>query len=350
MTTDRGLVALEGAPSREEGREELLPSLPPGKHEVKVRTFWLSRARTRRQASAWLMLSPALAGLAIFFIYPLVANIYFSFTRFNLLDDPQWTGFTNYVYLFTKDSQVATAALNTLWFVVILVPVRIVSAMCVAGLLARAKRGAGVWRTLFYLPALVPPVASVVAFVFLFNPGTGPVNLVLRSIGIRGPLWFNDAAWSKPALVLLGIWVLGDIMIIFLASLLDVPQELYEASALDGANKAQQIRNVTLPAIAPTILFALITGIIAALQYFTEAAVASSVASGQAGAGGGLGNQLGYPDNSLLTYTEWLYERGFVNFQLGYAAALSVLLFIVAGTFVGLLLKRFNAFTSEGRA
>jgi multiple sugar transport system permease protein len=286
----------------------------------------------------------------VFFVYPLIANVYFSMTRYDLLTPPQWIGFRNYEYLFTQDPNVVTAALNTLWFVIILVPVRVISAMGIAGLLVRAKRAAGFWRTLFYLPALVPPVASTVAFVFLFNPGTGPVNQVLKFFGIKGPLWFSDPAWSKPSLVLLGIWVIGDIMIIFLASLLDVPQEQYEAASLDGANGAQKVRYVTIPTITPVIVFAVITGVIAALQYFTEAAVASNVAAGSSSQKNGIGTILGYPANSLLTYTEWLYVRGFSNFQLGYAAALAVLLFIVAGVFVGVLLRQFNAFTPEGRA
>ena len=113
------------------------------------------------------MLTPALLGLAVFFVYPLVANLYYSFTRFNLLSPPEWIGLRNYQYLFTKDPMVATAALNTLWLVLILVPVRIITALAIAGLLVRAKRASGFWRTVFYLPSLVPPVASVVAFVFM---------------------------------------------------------------------------------------------------------------------------------------------------------------------------------------
>jgi multiple sugar transport system permease protein len=245
---------------------------------------------------------------------------------------------------------VVTAALNTLWLVVILVPVRIIMAMAVAGLLVRAKRASGLWRTLFYIPALVPPVASVVAFVFLFNPGTGPVNQILHAVGIPGPLWFSDPALAKPSLVLMGVWVMGDIMIIFLASLLDVPRDQYEAAALDGANGPQRVRYVTLPHMGPVLLFAIITGVIAALQYFTEAAVASSVASGKTGVSVQLSQVLGYPSDSLLTYTEWLYVRGFSNFQLGYAAALAVLLFVITAAFLFVLLRRFKAFTPEGRS
>ncbi|MEO6942030.1 MAG: sugar ABC transporter permease, partial [Terrimesophilobacter sp.] len=285
-----------------------------------------------------------------FFVYPLFASIFYSFTRFDLVSPPKFIGLRNYEYLFTKDPKVWIAAGNTLWFVVILVPVRIITALGVAFLLVRAKRASGFWRTVFYLPALVPSVAGVVAFVFLFNPGTGPVNLILKSIGIQGPLWFNDPAWSKPSLLLLGIWVMGDIMIIFLASLLDVSKEQYEAASLDGANGVQKLRYVTLPNMAPVLVFAVITGVIDALQYFTQAAVASGVASGKTGVSVQLSQILGYPSDSLLTYTEWLYVRGFSNFQLGYAAALAVVLFVVTAIFLAILLRRFNAFTAEGRS
>lgn len=294
------------------------------------------------------MLAPALLGLVIFFAYPLAANIYYSFTRYNLLSAPEWAGFANYEFLFTKDTRVGAAALNTLWFVVILVPVRILFSLGIAGLLVRAKQASGIWRTIFYLPALVPPVASVVAFVFLFNPGNGPVNLVLSWLGIKGPLWFSDPAWSKPSLLLLGIWVMGDVMIILLASLLNVSREQYEAASLDGANGFQKTIYVTLPGIIPVLMFSLVTGVISALQYFTEAAVASNVASGRSGAAsGGLAAALGYPGDSLLTYTQWLYVRGFNNFQLGYAAAMAVVLFLVASLFVILLLRQFKAFSPE---
>ncbi len=306
------------------------------------------RARTKRKLVTLALLAPALLGLLIFFVYPLIASVYYSFTRFDLVSAPHWIGLRNYVYLFTQDPNVWTATLNTLWFVVIWVPVKLAFALLIAGLLARAKRASGIWRTIFYLPALVPPVASVVAFVFLFNPGTGPVNQVLKFFGIQGPLWFNDPAWSKPSLVLLGVWVMGDIMIIFLAALLDVSREQYEAASLDGANGLQQVRYVTLPSISPVLLFALITGVIAAIQYFTEAAVASGVASGKAVVGEGIGNNLGYPDQSLMTYTQWLYVRGFSTYQLGYASALAVLLFVVSSVILILLLRRFKAFTPEG--
>lgn len=305
------------------------------------------RANRRRTLLVFGMLAPALLGLAIFFVYPLIASVFYSFTRYDLLSDPQWIGLRNYEYLFTKDPKVATAALNTLWFVLIMVPVKLIFAFFVANLLVRARKSNGVWRTLYYLPALVPPVASVVSFVFLFNPGTGPVNTILHAFGITGPLWFNDPNLSKPTLLLLSIWVMGDVMIILLAGLLDVPRELYEAASLDGAGRVQKLRFVTLPTIVPVLVFSLVTGIIAALQFFTEAAVASTVAQGKAVVGEGASAGLGYPSDSLLTYTQWLYVRGFGNYQLGYASALAVILFIVAALFLVLLLRRVKAFTPD---
>jgi multiple sugar transport system permease protein len=295
----------------------------------------------------WSMMALGMIGLAVFFVYPLIANLYFSFTSFDLVSSPGWIGLKNYIYLFTQDSRVGTAALNTLWFVVFLVPVRIICSVGIALLLTRRKRAAGFWRTLFYLPALVPPVASVVAFVFLFNPGTGPVNTILRFFGIQGPLWFNDPALSKPSLLLLGVWMMGDIMVIFLAALLDVPRDQYEASSLDGANGGQRFWYITLPNIAPVVLFSAVTGVIAALQYFTEAAVASSVANGKTGIDAGPDQLLGYPGDSLLTYTQWMYVQGFTSFQLGYSAAMAVILFIVAAIVMAFLLRRLGLFSQK---
>jgi multiple sugar transport system permease protein len=322
-------------------------TLTPGRTTRVVRPGQ-RRARARRLVVIYGMLAPAILGLLIFFLYPLIASVYYSFTSYNLLSDPVWIGLRNYQYLFTEDPNVATAALNTLWFVIIMVPVKLAFTFLVAGILTRARRSNGVWRTLYYLPALVPPVASVVAFVFLFNPGTGPVNLILGWLGVHpGPLWFNDPNLAKPSLLILAVWVMGDVMIIFLAGLLDVPRELYEASGLDGANGFQKLVYVTLPSMVPVLVFSLVTGVIAALQYFTEASVASATASGQATVGGGGSLVAGYPDQSLLTYTQWLYEQGFQDFQLGYASALAVLLFVVATLFLVLLLRKVRAFMPE---
>ncbi|WP_040589103.1 carbohydrate ABC transporter permease [Sciscionella marina] len=312
---------------------------------AKPRPAMRTRSLLASRLPVWSMMILGLIGLAVFFLYPLLANLYFSFTNYDLAGAPHWTGLRNYVYLFTQDSRVGKAALNTLWFVVILVPVRMVFSLGIGLLLSRRKTARGFWRTVFYLPALVPPVASVVGFVFLFNPGTGPINAVLRHLGITGPLWFNDPALSKPSLLLLGLWMAGDVMVIFLAALLDVPKDQYEACELDGANGWQRLRFVTLPNIRPVLLFSAVTGVIAALQYFTEAAVASMIANGKTGIDAGTDQLLGYPDDSLLTYTQWMYVQGFNSFQLGYASTMAVVLFLIAAAVMAVLLRRAGLFT-----
>ncbi|MEZ0446646.1 carbohydrate ABC transporter permease [Cellulomonas sp. ICMP 17802] len=306
-----------------------------------------STIQRRRNRAALAFLSPSLLGMLIFFVFPLVMTVFYSFTAFDLSNPPRWNDFANWTFLFTSDPLIGTAVLNTLWFVAILVPVRIVGAMVVAWVLTRARRSSGVLRTLYYLPALIPPVAATIAFVFVFNPATGPVNELLGKVGIDGPGWFTDPAWAKPSLVLLGLWVLGDIMVIFLASLLDVPTEQYEAAELDGANGWQQFWFVTVPNMTPVLLFALITGIIGALQYFTEPAVAATTAQGKASVGQGAAGALGWPDQSTLTYGQLLYSKAFGANLLGYASAMAVVLFVVAAVVMAFLLRRFKAFSPE---
>jgi multiple sugar transport system permease protein len=214
-------------------------------------------------------------------------------------------------------------------------------------LLTQLKRGAGIYRTIFYLPALAPPVAATIAFVYLLKPGTGPVNVFLAKIGFDPPLWFSSPDWAKPSLVLLGLWGIGDLMVIMLAALLAVPQSLYEAAALDGANARQKFRFVTLPTISPVVLFATVTGVIYTLQYFTQAAVAGSIASGQATTGAGISQSFGYPEGSTFTYPLWLYVVGFRYNALGYANAMAVVLFVVAFAVTIFLLRRAKAFAGE---
>jgi multiple sugar transport system permease protein len=304
-------------------------------------------ARTKRRRHRLLVLglmAPAIIGFAVFFVYPLLATVYFSFTRYDLITPPQFVGLRNYRFFFFEDPNSWKSVRNTLWFVAFMVPARIVFALLIAQMLTKIRRAGGLFRTIFFLPALTPPVAATIAFAFLFNPGTGMVNRALAWFGIDGPLWLNDPQWSKPVLLALGVWGLGDIMIIFLAALLDVPTEQYEAASIDGANAFQQFRYITLPTISPVLLFGAVTGVIQMLQYFTQAVVASSLASGQATVGGGQQLTLGYPNGSTLTYPLWMYQMGFKNFFLGYAAAMAAMLFVVAMAFTAFLLRRSAAF------
>ena len=284
-------------------------------------------------------MAPWIIGFSVFFGYPLVMSVYLSFTHYDLLSPPKWIGLANYKYLFNDDPQVGSAVKNTLWIIGIMVPLQVVFAYGVATMLARARRGVGFFRTIFYLPALAPPVAATLAFVYILNPATGPVNIILEKLGIEGPLWFQSPGWSKPSLTMLGLWGVGNIMIIFLAAVLDVPQHLYESAELDGAGAIQKMRWVTLPTISPVILFSVVIGVIAGLQYFTQAYVAANVAAGQASqAGDQTVNNLGYPESSTLFYPVLLYQHGFKFFNMGYASALSVLLLVVAFTVTMLII------------
>jgi multiple sugar transport system permease protein len=302
--------------------------------------------RLRRTLTTWSFLVPALIGIVVFFLYPLISAVYFSFTKFDLLTVPEWVGLANYRRM-AEDPFLLQSIRNTLWMVVVFVPIRIISAIGLSMLLTQLKQGASVFRTIFYLPALAPPVAATIAFVYLLKPGTGPVNAVLAQLGIEGPLWFNSPDWSKPSLVLLGLWGIGDLMIIFLAAVLGVPASLYEAAALDGANAWHRFRYVTLPTIRPVILFATVTGVIYTLQYFDQAAVAGSIASGQAVTGGGISSSFGFPEGSTFTYPLWLYTVGFRYNALGYANAMAVALFVVAFAVTVFLLRRSKAFSGE---
>jgi multiple sugar transport system permease protein len=309
------------------------------------------RRRARRKA-AWrrrrfvlLLMSPWLVGFTIFFGYPLIYSVYLSFTHYDLLSAPRWVGLANYRFLFGADQQVWPAVYNTLWMIVIAVPLQVLFAFSIAVMITRARLGIGFFRTVFYLPTMAPAVAATLGFVFLFNPATGPVNTILEALGIQGPLWFQSPSLSKPSLTLLGIWGVGNTMIIFLAALLDVPKHLYESAELDGAGWWQRMRWVTLPTISPVILFAAVIGVIEGLQYFTEGYVASTVAAG--GAGGGAGdatNNLGYPQDSTLFYPLLLYQQGFRYFNMGYASAMAVMLLVVSLAVTVVILRRSDRF------
>jgi multiple sugar transport system permease protein len=288
-----------------------------------------SRAQWRRRFTVLAFMSPWLVGFSVFIAYPLIATVYFSFTHYDLLSPARWIGLANYEYMFTEDRQIWHSVRNTLWLVVITVPLKVMFAFGVALMLTRARRGIGFFRAVFYLPALAPPVAATLGFVYLLNPATGPVNAALGVVGIEGPLWFNDPGWSKPALTLLLLWGVGNTMIIFLAALLDVPRHLYESAELDGAGPLQRLRWVTLPSISPVILFAVVIGTIEALQLFTQAYVSASIAAGSASSAGDPSNDLGYPEDSTLFYPVLLYQQGFRFFNMGYAAAMAVLMLVV---------------------
>lgn len=306
--------------------------------------------RAKRRSSALRTLafmSPWLVGFGVFFAYPLVSTVYFSLMRYDGFGVPEFRGLDNWVYVFRDYPLFWPALRNTLWLVLVMVTCRVVFGLGVGLLITKIRTGAGVFRTLFYLPYLAPPVAATLAFVFLLNPGTGPVNSVLEGLGVSAPGWFTDAAWSKPALTALALWGVGDLMVIFMAALLDVPREQYEAAELDGASAWQRFRFVTLPNISPIVLFAVVTGVIQTMQYYTQPLVAGKVASGIIG-GSGQSFEPGYPDKSTLTLPQLVYNLGFQRFDYGSACVVALVLFVLAMAFTALLMRRRGGLIQAG--
>lgn len=299
----------------------------------------LRRKRNRERLRTLGFLSPWLVGFSVFFGYPLIATVYFSFMHYNQIKEPTFVGLRNWRYVLEQMPLFGPALWNTLWLVVVMVALRVVFGLGVGLLITKIKSGAGLFRTAFYIPYLAPPVAATVAFVFLLNPSTGPVNEVLSWAGLHGPDWFNDPDWSKPSLVLLSLWGIGDLMVIFMASLLDVPKEQYEAAELDGAGAWTKFRFVTWPAIIPIVLFAVVTGVVQTMQYYTQALVAGKLASGVS-IGPGTVIQPGYPDHSTLTVPQLVYSMGFQNFNTGAACVLSLVLFAIAMAVTLLLMRK----------
>jgi len=268
--------------------------------------------------AAAIFMAPWAVGFLLFYVYPMLASLYFSFTQYDLLSQPEWTGLGNYSYMINKDPSFWLAMRNTVWIVAISTPIQVVFAMSTAMVLTRVQgRGATIYRTVFFAPTMVPAVAATLGFLFLLNPA-GPLDRLLGLLHVPQPLWFQDPATAKPGLVLLAMWGIGNTMIIFLAALLDVPRSLYEAAEVEGANTWQRFRFVTLPMISPVIFFSLVIGVIYGFQYFTEAYVAA----------GGSGS-LGDPQGSLLFYGIYLYQQGFGYFHMGYASALAWVLFVI---------------------
>ncbi len=285
----------------------------------------LRRRRSRRHYVVVLtFLSPWVLGFLMFVMYPMLASLYYSFTHYDMLTQPKWVGLSNYKFMFTSDPLFWTSLRNTVWIIAIGVPIQILFAIVVAMALTLPQRGRGFYRTVYFVPAMVPTVAATLAFVFLLGKG-GPLDAVLGFFHISSPLWFQDPAWSKPGLVLLSLWGVGETMIIFLAALLDVPAQLYEAADIEGASAWQKFRHITLPMISPVIFFAAVIGVIYGFQYFTEA----YVAAGAAGGTRDIASNLGYPLNSTLFYGIYLYQQGFAYFHLGYASAMAWILFLI---------------------
>ena len=274
-------------------------------------------------------MSPWLLGFLMFTAYPMLASLYYSFTHYNQLSPPQWVGLSNYRFM-VSDPNFWLSLRNTVWIIAVGTPISIVFAIVTAMVLIRPRRGRTIYRAIYFVPTMVPTVATALAFAFLLNP-KGPIDAILGFLHVPQPLWFQDPLWSKPGLVILGLWGVGESMIIFLAAMLDVPAQLYEAAELEGVGPWQRFRYITLPMISPVVFFSAVMGVIYGFQYFTEAYVIGTAAGGPGGAG--------YPQDSTLFYGIWLYQQGFNYFHYGYATALAWVLFLIIMVFTLLLIR-----------
>jgi multiple sugar transport system permease protein len=287
----------------------------------------LSR-QLRNDLRAYLFVAPWILSLLVFTAYPTLASFYFSFTKYTILNPPRWVGFDNFTTMFAHDPLYWVSVGNTVYYTLVSVPLGLAVALALALLLNQRARGIGFYRTAYYLPSLVPGVAGTLLWLVLLDPRLGLVNQMLSALGVPKVGWLKSADWAKPGLILMSLWASsGSAMLIFLAGLKDVPQSLIEAALIDGANAWQRFRNVTLPLITPTIFFNLLIGIIGSFQVFGPALVA-----------GGTGNTVG-PLNSLLMYMLLLYRNAFRFFDMGYASAMALAMFLVL-VLLSLLLVR----------
>jgi multiple sugar transport system permease protein len=257
--------------------------------------------------------SPWIIHFLVFIAYPIVLSFYYSLCDYDTLSPPHWVGFENYRWLFTQDPLFWRSLANTFYMVLFGLPLNMGVSLGLAFLLNQKLRGMAFYRTVFYLPSIVPVVATSILWLWLLNPEIGLINTGLSRIGLRGPGWLIDPDWAKPALILMGLWSAGGGMIIYLAGLQDVPRSLYEAAALDGAGAWARFRNVTLPFLSPILLFNLIMGLIGSFQYFTQVYVMTN------GSGG--------PQDATLFYALRLFRSAFIDFNMGYASAMAWVLF-----------------------
>lgn len=299
-------------------------------------TLGLSRQERRRLRVGLLFALPWIVGFLGFTVYPVIASFYYSLNVYTTFGEPmRWVGFANYRELF-QDELFWVSLYNTAYYVLFGISYHVALALLLAFLLNQKLRGIAFYRTIYYLPTIVPVVATSVLWLWVFNPEFGLVNATLGQLGIRGPGWLTDPALSKPSLILMGSWTIGGTLLIFLAGLQDVPQQLYEAAMIDGAGTLQQVRHVTLPMLSPVIFYNMIMGVIAGFQVFTQSFIMTN----------------GGPLDTTLFYALYLYRNAFQFFKMPYASAMAWILFLLVMATTLVIFRssaRFVYYEGEGR-
>ena len=277
----------------------------------------LTKRARREEILGFLWTSPWWIGFLVFILYPMLSGLYLSFTDAKWVREPTWVGLENYLNVLTQDRLFWPALGRTLYYSFAVVPLGLLGSLFAATLLNQKLKGENTFRTIFYIPSLMPAVALVAIWTWILNPSFGLLNYALSWFGITGPGWLSTPEWAMPALIVMAVWGSfgGTTMLIFLSSLQSIPQEMYEVCALDGGNAFHKLRYVTMPMISPAILFNLIIGIIGSFQSFLYSFLAPTVAGG--------------PDYATYTLGLHIYNIGFQDGRLGYASALAWLMFLL---------------------
>lgn len=291
--------------------------------------------QARREAiEGYISISPWLIGFVLLTVGPILASVYFSFTRWSITSPAIWIGFDNYVRMFTRDPLFWQALKVTVSYVIMSLPLKITLGLGLALLLNMRLRGMDIYRTLFYIPAVISGVAVSLMWMWLLQPDTGIINTLLSMVGIKGPGWFWDPQWALPSVALMSVWSVGGSAIIYLAGLQNIPPHLYEAAKLDGANQWKSFWRITLPLLTPTLFFQLVIELIDAFKVFTQAFVITK----------------GGPLHATYFYLFYYYEEAFRNFNMGYASALALVLMLIilaATLLVNYTSKRWVYYESE---
>jgi multiple sugar transport system permease protein len=288
---------------------------------------------TRKNLTTGLLfISPWIIGFLFFTAYPLISSFYYSLTDYDIINAPVFVGLENYKTLFTGDDMFYKVLKNTFFMIFIGLTIITFCTVFISILLNNKKvKGMAFFRVIFFIPTLVPFVILSILWVWVLQPDSGVVNTILSWFGIEGPGWFSSPDWAKPAFILMGLWSAGGSIIIYLAGLQGIPDSLYEAASIDGANSLQKTFFITLPMLLPVIVFNVITGIIGTFQSFAESFIITQ----------------GGPDGSTMFYSLYLYQNAFQYAKMGYASAMAWILLLIALFFTLILFKISNRWANN---
>jgi len=280
---------------------------------LRTQRRWPSRREWRENLTGYLFFAPWMVNLILLNFVPIGAAVYYSFTQYSVLQEPRWIGLGNYHEMFFVDELFWKAIYNTVYYCIFAVPLGLALSLLLAVMLNYQIRGISFFRATFFLPSIVPTVAASIVWAWILHPEYGLINDMLGRVGLPGPPWLTSEVWSKPAFILMSLWGIGPTTIIFLAGLQDIPEHLYEAAEIDGAGSWARFWNVTVPMLSPVILFNFVMQIIGSFQVFTVGYIMTA----------------GGPAFATLFYVLYLFRNAFQYFEMGYAASLAWVLFLI---------------------